>query len=315
MNSNIERLSDHLKTLGFRDHVTLAASICAEDHGGVIDNIINGFLSEEDLPKQKRFNLINLCFSKGIIVGMDVLKFLLQYKEQGSTFFGKGEALMRVLMRGIPTKSGDYEVSGKVFEVKYEKSRLRGMSGFESTDASGVASELDVLFADNPSLLNQRHKWNFVSDSRINTLFVFSEIVALYKMDPLAACKLFVQAWQKYFTKMTPEEATDLAICLSEEFDQDMCMYRYETGYSDFVYKMCAYAMKYYAKVERFDYMVVLNNEFDCICITKKFIEESDLDHLSHFIYHYFKITPPSLSQKAAIQGSAFGITLKSGDI
>lgn len=312
----IAHVAEHLDKLGFVESNNLAKELCTMDQSGVLETAIDNTIIEDDFPKQVNFNLIDICHTKGIILGADVLNYLLHFKPESHTTMGKGEALMRILMKGTPTANGDLGASGKRFEIKFNKARLRGMIGFESMDASQVATTLDEYFIleckklkfDAAALIGtDPQRWNFVSGRRIKP-YLLSEIVKQSGMDPLYACKIFVQAFRKYFTRMTEDEALNLALSLSKEFGPNGIKER--LGYSDFIYKMCAYAMKYYARVEDFDGMIVLNDQFDAMYITREFIETNTLEVLSTFIRHNLKITTPNLSDKAGPQGSSFGIAL-----
>lgn len=314
--AHLKLISEFLHKLEFKENISLARDLCILDHGGVIDTLINHTIEEKDLPQQKSFNLIDLCHSKGIVLGADVLHFLLHFKPESSNHVGKGEALMRVLMKGTPTTSGDFGASGKKFEVKFNSSRLRGMIGFKE-EASIVSETLDELFIHEcdsikfdarPLIGTDPARWNFVSGRMIKKHYLLSEIVKQSGMDPLYACKIFVTAYRKFFTHMTDKEALNLSYSLSKEFTSNGLKDR--LGYSDFIYKMCAYSMKYYANVEDFDGMLVLNDQFDCMYITREFIDTESLEILSEFIHENLKITTPSLTVKAGPQGCVFGIAL-----
>lgn len=314
--NHVKMVSEYLEKLGFSEHLLLATKICSLDHGNVFDTTIKNTIEEKDIPKQKNFNLIDLCHSKGIIFGSDLLNFLIHFKPQSNQVIGKGEALMRILMKGTPSMNGDLGASGKRFEIKFNKSRLRGMIGFDMMDASQVALTLDEYFIhecksigfDATDLIGtDPQRWNFVSGKRLKP-YLLSEIVKQSGMSHLYACKIFVQSFRKYFTRMTEAEALSLSLSLSKEFNSYGIIER--LGYSDFIYKMCAYSLKYYANVEDFDGMIILNDQFDCMYVTREFINESTLEVLSTYIKHNFKITTPSLTSKAGPQGSAFGISL-----
>jgi hypothetical protein len=314
--AHVKLLSEHLQKLEFTEHEYLARKLCLLDYSGVIDTAIDKTIEEKDLPKQQSFNLIDLCHSKGIVLGADVLHYLLHFKPESNQMMGKGEALMRVLMKGTPTMNGDLGASGKRFEIKFNKSRLRGMIGFDSMDASNVSKTLDeyfihecdsINFDARPLIGDEPGRWNFVSGKRIKP-YLLSEIVKQSGMDPHYACKIFVSAFRKFFTHMTESEALTLAFSLSKEFTSKGLKER--LGYSDFIYKMGSYAMKYYAKVEDFDGMIVLNDQFDCMYITREFIDTNSLETLSEFIRHNLKITTPNLGSKAGPQGSSFGIAI-----
>lgn len=312
----INYIADHLEKLGFVEHKSLAKELCTMDQGGVLETAIENTVLEKDFPKQAPFNMIDVCHSKGIILGADVLNYLLHFKPESNTTMGKGEALMRIIMKGIPTTNGDLGASGKKFEIKYNKSRLRGMTGFECMDASSVASTLDEYFIHECDSLGfdaieligyESTRWNFVSGKRLKP-YLLSDIVKQSGMDPLYACKIFVQAYRKYFNQMTEDEALNLSLSLSKEFKDGSIKEVY--GYSNFIYKMCAYSMKYYAKVEDFDGLIILNDQFDAMYITRDFIDQNTLESLSAFIKHNLVITTPSLTSKAGPQGSSFGIAL-----
>jgi len=314
---NIRYVSDYLQKLEFIEHLKLSHDLCMMDHSGVLDRIIDKTIVEKDFPREKRFNLIDLCNSKGILVDVGLFKYLLDFKPESHIIIGKGETLMRILMKGVPTLNGDLGASGKKFEIKYNKSRLRGQTGFDATDATQVAKALDDYFIheckaikfDPTSLIGtDRGRWNFVSGKRIKP-YLLSEIVKQSGMNHLYACKIFVQAFRKFFTKMTEDEALNLALSLSNEFNPDGSI-KERFGYSDFIYKMCAYSMKYYAQVEDFDGMLILNDKFDCMYITREFIDTSSLEVLCRFIRHNLEITTPNLGSKAGPQGSSFGISL-----
>lgn len=314
--AHLKDVSVYLEKLGFVEHEYLARKILMLDYAGVIDTVIEKTVEEKDLPKQSRFNLINLCHSKGIVLGGDILTFLLNFKPESNTHIGKGEALMRILMKGTPTTNGDLGASGKRFEIKYNKSRLRGMTGFDSMDASNVSKALDEYFLHECKSINfdatdligeEPGRWNFVSGKRIKP-YLLSEIVKQSGMDPHYACKIFVSAFRKFFNNMTDDEALNLAYSLSKEFTSNGLKER--LGYSDFIYKMSSYALKYYAKVEDFDGMIILNDQFDCMYITREFIDTNTLEVLSAFIRHNLSITTPNLGAKAGPQGSVFGIAL-----
>jgi hypothetical protein len=313
---HLKQVSVHLEKLGFVEHEFLARKICMLDYSGVLTTVIDKTIEEKDLPRQARFDLINLCHSKGIILGGDLLHFLLNFKPESNTHIGKGEALMRVLMKGTPTANGDLGASGKRFEIKFNKSRLRGMTGFDSMDASLVSKTLDEYFIhecdsikfDARDLIGEEPgRWNFVSGKRIKP-YLLTEIVKLSGMNPLYACKIFVSAFRKFFNNMTDDEALNLSYSLSKEFTPNGIKER--LGYSDFIYKMSSYALKYYAKVEDFDGMIILNDQFDCMYITREFIDTNTLEVLSAFIRHNLSITTPNLGTKAGPQGSVFGIAL-----
>ena len=285
---------------------------------------ISGKLGLSDFPKQRKFDLREVCESKGVKFDGDILKYMIEYTpEDSTTIIGKGEILIRTLLNGTPSSAkGDMIVSGKRIEVKYNKSRLRGMTGFG--EGMEVAEELDSLFIHACKLKGfkgiegligkDKSRWNFVSGRRMKP-YLLSEIVLQTGMKPLEACKLFVRAFGKLFKNMTEFEALDLARSLSKEFKDGIIkevdeIVKGEQSYSFFTYKMCSYAMKYYAKEEDFNGMIVLNENYECMYITRKFIDESSLEDLAEFIRKHFKIVPPSLTPKSGTQGSAFGIAL-----
>jgi len=322
--TNIKDLSKHLELLEFKDHEELSRLICLSDHGDSVKNIIGKTIVESDFPQQKHFSLIALCRLKGINLSPEVLDLLLNHKSpDAKTYVGKGETLMRILMKGTPVNKGDLGANGKRFEIKFNNARLRGVTGYDATDASQVSIALDEMFIhecrslgfDVKSLIGtEEGRWNFVSDRNARP-YLLSEIVAKTGMDPIQACKIFVNAFAKYFTSMTELEALKLARSLSKEFMSTGIKERIDgriQRYSDFIYKMCAYSMKYYAKVEDFNGMIILNDQFDCMYITREFIDDSNLDTLSEFIRLNLCITTPSLTTKAGTQGSAFGISIKS---
>lgn len=311
---HVGQLSEHLNKLEFLEHDELAKKLCIMDHSEVIGTLIRRSIEEKDIPKQTKFNLASLCRSKGIAVDEEVLSKLMHFKPKSTVLVGKGEALFRILMKGTPITTGDFGASGKKFEVKFNRSRLRGMNGFRLSDASQVASTLDTLFIRQCNLLGfdakrligtKPNRWNFSSGSRKKP-YLLSTIIRLSGMTPISACKLFVAAFMKYYYKCTKIEIQQLISSLSKEFNSNGVI---ETkGYSNFIYKMCAFSMKYYARVEGFDGMLVLNEHFDCLYITRKFIDSSSLESLSKFIRENLKIIPPNLTSKAGVQGSSFGI-------
>ena len=309
-------LSEHLEKLEFEEHYPLAKSLCTMDHAGVIATVIRRTLEEKDLPKQTKFNLINLCRGKGIAISEETFNYLLHFKQKSNGIVGKGETLIRILMKGTPIPSGDIGASGKKLEIKYNRSRLRGMHGFDTLDASQVAITLDKYFLwecskigfDATSLIGtEDNRWNFVSGKRKKP-YLLAEIIKQSGMDPKIACGWFVAAFFKYFTVNNFDESYDLVESLSLEFKNGILEER--NGYSNFIYKMCAFAMKYYAKVEQFDGMLILNDKFECMYITKEFIFSNDLEVLSAFIRNNLQIITPSLTSKAGPQGSSFGISL-----
>jgi hypothetical protein len=250
-----------------------------------------------------------------------MLMFLLEFKHVSNNHVGKGESLMRILMKGTPTTTGDFGASGKKFEVKFNSSRLKGMAGFGSENASIVAETLDELFIHEcntlkfnakPLIGTDSTRWNFVSSGSTKKQYLLSEIVKRSGMDPRYACKLFVTAFRKFFIHMTDKEALSLVNSLYKEFSPNGLKEKTDSlqRYSCFIYKMCAYSMKYYAKVEDFDGMIVLNDQLDCMYITREFIDTESLESLAEFISKNLIITTPSLTAKAGPQGSAFGIAL-----
>ena len=308
--SNYQQLSQLLKTLKFIEYNDLAKNICIRDYSEVVPTLIENTISESDLPKQTRFNIIDLLYSKGVVLGLDVLNFLINYKHSSpGHIIGKGETLMRILMKGTPSMQGDLIVEDKKYEVKFNKSRLKGMSGFYQTDSSQVAIHLDLCFSDccNFSVLDS-NRWNFVSGNRLKP-YLFTEAVLNSKKTVLECCEMFVDSFRWHFSEMTIAEEKDLALSLSLEFDQDRRLIE-RMGYSKFIYKMTAYALKYYAACENFDGMIVLNDEFECMYLTRDFIDNESLEDLSDFVLKNFNITPASLTVKAGPQGSAFGISL-----
>lgn len=307
---NHQELAELLNTLKFIEYNDLAKNICIRDYGEVVPTLIENTISESDFPKQTRFNIIDLLYSKGVVLGLDVLNFLIHYKHSSpGHVIGKGETLMRILMKGTPSLNGDLLVEDKKYEVKFNKARLRGMTGFNLSDSSQVAISLDLNFYDccTFSILDS-NRWNFVSGHRLKP-YLFTEAVLNSSKTVLDCCKLFVDSFRWHFSKMTVSEADELALSLSLEFDQDRRLIE-RLGYSKFIYKMTAYALTYYAKAENFDGMIVLNDLFECMYLTRDFINTESLENLSDFILKNFNITPASLTEKAGPQGSAFGISL-----
>lgn len=314
--SRVSRISDFFDKLEFKEHEKLANELFSLDQVGSIETVINHTIEEKDISKQIKFNLISLCHLKGIKLRGNVLNFLLHFKPESNQIIGKGEALFRIIMKGTPISPGDFGASGKKFEVKFNKSRLRGLNGFPN-DASGVSvsldqnfiSECDSLGFDAKSLIGTKpERWNFVSGKR-KKMYLFNEIVRQSEMNPFRACELFVDSFKIYFTSMTDLEAFDLSNSLAEEF-HDKYGIDDKFGYSNFIYKMCAYSMKYYTNVEKFDGLLVIDDEFECIYITKEFIRSASLKELSAFIENNLQITPPNLTSKAGAQGSSFGISI-----
>jgi len=310
-------MSEHLQKLEFSEHATLARSLCERDHRGVVATLIRRTIEEKNLPRQKKFDLASLCQSKGIAVSIDLLKYILHFVPTSTVPVGKGEALIRILMKGTPIETGDLGASGKKFEVKFNKSRIRGMHGFDLTNASQVAVALDeyfiyecdkLKFDARPLIGNEPNRWNFVSGKR-KKFYLLSEIVRQSGMDPKYACSIFVNAYSLYYSQMKRSEHLNLSLSLAEEFNSDGTL-KEEYGYSNFIYKMCAFSLKYYATVEGFDGMIILNSELECMYITKEFIFETSLEELSSFIKENLKVAPPSLTPLAGTQGSSFGISL-----
>ena len=312
-------LSNHLDKLGFKDHENLAFDLCKLDTGNVLGTVIKYKLKEEDLKRQEKFNLVELAYSKGIILGIDVLKKLRDHTPNpGNKIIGKGETLARVLTHGTSIETGDVLISDKNIEIKYNSAKLRGAIGFDMVNAECVAKSLDknmvldcagIGFDAMSMIGTDPARWNFRS-GRNSKLYLFNEIVKKSGIPPLTACKTLVRAFREYYTQMTDSEESELAESLSAEFELPYGI-KDRIGYSDFIYKLAAYSLKYYAKVENFHGMLVMNDEFTCMYITQEYIQTSSLETLSKFIHKNLKIRPPSLTPKAGIRGSCFGIEIK----
>lgn len=318
-------ISDAIKSLGFDDHHAITKAIYAKPSIGNITSIVKNKIDVEDLPQQEIFSLNELCAKKGIILGQDVLKNLASVKHVSSKLVGKGETLMRVLMKGSESPyGGDILVEGHKIEIKYSKalsaSRLRGMTGYP-LDASKVETTLDEYFIrecdlvkfDARSLIGtEPGRWNFVSGNK-SKLYLLSQILTQSGMAPHKVFQTFVSAFKKYFTRMTDQEEVELIFALSNEHgDYGILELGGPTrrGYSVFIQKLCAFAMRYYARTENFDGMLILNDELYCMYITREYLENNDLSIIATFINDNLFIAPPNLSYKAGPQGSAFGISI-----
>jgi hypothetical protein len=298
-------LSDHLHTLGFANHEKIARELSFLDNDDVLPSIIDPANTVKDIhfPRQEKFRIADLCKAHGLMMGAEVLDYLINFKHDSNVLVGRGEALMRLLMKGTACTHGDYAADGKIYEVKFNHARLRGMRGYDTTNAANVARALDRYFGP--------RNWNFYKSTKTKekTYALATAVDEDPSMAPYKACGLYVRALKEYFTKMTEAEAAELSKSLSEEF----CMRKmiHKLGdYPNFAYKLCAFAMKYYANREDFDAMIVLNYRLEAMYISREFIKYSSMASMAKFIRQNIKMTPPGFGEKAAAQGSAFGISL-----
>ena len=269
---------------------------------------------------QEKFNLIDVLKHNDINIELAVLKYLLMYKHKSTGLIGKGETLLRIIMCGTNSEKNDFKVGTAKYEVKFGVARLRGMSGFDRTDATLIMEELDRGFLEVGLLNNIRvddlisaetNRWTFISGKSKKRTFLLESICnRLYpNVAPLTYASIYVKAFAKHFIEMTDQEKKDLTFELSKEFVEGNIPRR--KGYSDFVYKLAAFSLKYYQRVEGFDNMMFLNNDLECMYLPASYIKLSDLTSLAQFIRDDFnRLVPPNLSGKAGIQGSSFGIIL-----
>lgn len=318
----VNRLSEHLKGLGFIDHFDLAKRIVTHEDRSDVISLIDNRIYESMLPKQEKFNLVEFLHKKGISLSKKTLKSILMLKCRSSGLVGYGEFLMRLLMKGTgsPLK-GDMKVSTDIFEVKcsigkHSRSRLRGMTGYP-TDAYCVSLELDKLFKqslehmgfDISNLIDgHASKWNFVSGKRAKP-YLLNEIFKLSIMSSVDVLTNFINSLSKYFISMNSQDRLELLYALMPEVSKGEI--NGKKGYSTFIYILCAYSMRYYMRTEGFDGMIVLNDDLNCVYVTSDFLETNDLSTIAKFIENTFIISPPNLSVKAGPQGSAFGISIK----
>ncbi len=314
--SSKSTISSFLKTLGFKEHEQMSMHIDKIDEGSFA-SIIDNFISDDDIPKQSKFNLYDMFMDKGIFFNSELVEYLTNFKYSSSSIIGKGETLMRILLNGRSSKNNDFAVAEKTYEIKFGKSRLRGMNGFDLTDAHIIAEHLDEYFIREctymrfdavPIIGTDPKRWNFKSGKR-NKEYLLDEVMSQSSVDHFTAATLFVEAFSKFYTYMTKEDKSNLSISLWKEFDKSGRIIQRE-GYSMFIHKLCAYALKYYSRMENFDRLILLNEDLDCLCLTKDFIEKSEIKDLGVFLKNNVRIEPQNLSKKAGIQGSVFGISI-----
>lgn len=320
----INILSEYLEKLGFSKYLKIARDLCEIDENSIYFCI--PILNLENIKDLKQFNLYDHCVSLGLKIKKEAFIYLLNLKPESNKIIGKGESLIKILTKGTSTIKGDIKLpSSKIVEIKFNKSRIRGMFGYPG-DASQVSEKLDTLFSqecyniggqewyeDSLSFFedssNNGH-WNFVSSKREKT-YLLEDMIEYFGISPEKAIDMFVDSFKEYFIKASKIELQELKNSLLQEFDKfnKKKIFKIEgESYSTFIFKMCAFALKYYQKVEQFDDLLFIKEDFNCMLIKKDFIKNENLKTIAKFIRNNMKIGTPDLSDKAGPQGSAFSL-------
>lgn len=304
----------YLNSIGFVEAESLASKIV----GG--ESVVECHMKIGEVPKLSKFNLFEQAKLAGIDMPRSTFIELSKYKHKSRSLVGKGETLLRILFAGhYSSSTNDFNVGKHKCEVKFGSSRMRGMNGFDKSDASCVMEYMDEwLIAVSKKYkidvsdcfdMKDDNRWNFVSGKSVNRKMLLDVISRRFnsKLDKGEVALRFVEALSLYYSDMSSVELRTLTSSLKKEFDSDGGIIS-RRGYCDFIYKIGAFAIKYYQRIEEFDYMFILDDNLDCIVVPASYIKKSSLEELSEFIMDNFRITTPKFSYKARVQGSVFGI-------
>ena len=313
-------LSDYLDKLGFSEHLKIARDLCEIDENSIY--FCAPVLNFDKIKDLKQFNLFDHCVSLGLNIKREAFIYLLNLRPESNKLIGKGEALIRILSKGNSSLKGDVKLqTSKIAEIKYNKSRIRGMFGYPG-DASLVTEKLDESFSKECLNIGGQEwyedclsffadgttgHWNFVSSKREKT-YMLEDMIEYFGIDYIKAIDMFVESFKEYFIKASKSELQELKNSLIQEFHNNKIIKNEYESYSFFIYKMCAFSLKYYQNVEQFDHLIFLNENLECLFINKEFIKNQDIKTIAKFIRNNMKIGTPDLTSKAGPQGSSFSI-------
>lgn len=304
---SIEEARKQIKALGLNDAAVkqILSIVLQYDNPGNFFNALKNKMTPNEF-----FNSGNVIdtVSKKYDLDRDLVNNLLNYQAATQPVTGKGEAIVILFVEGAKKgKAGDVDINGVVYEVKGSDARLRGQKGFGTTISAINTLKSGLTKLTNKAGIKVEIPSNFTigkKDYGIINQYA-PQLIATGKVNKSDIVKLYADGFKELYQNAPEETIVDW---LNKSILDNGTIVP-GTGPGSFFINYFIFALQYYASMEDFNYIVLLNTTKNPVgkvtYLSKDAITGGNVEEI------LARIQPdgaPSITPGAGPQGAFFAI-------
>jgi hypothetical protein len=304
---SIEEAGKQIKALGLNDAAVkqILSIVLQYDNPGNFFNALQNKMSPDEFFNSG--NVVEVVVKK-YNIDRDLVINLLNYQAPTQPVTGKGEAITMLFVQGAKKgKAGDVDINSVVYEIKGTGARLRGQKGFGTTISAINALKNGLTKLTNKAGIKVEIPSNFTIGKKdygvINNYA--PQLIATGKVNKSDIVKLYADGFKELYQNAPEDTIVDW---LNKSILDDGTIVP-GTGPGSFFINYFIFALQYYASMEDFNYIVLLNTTNKPVgkisYLSKNTITSGNVEEI------LAKIQPdgaPSITPGAGPQGAFFVI-------
>jgi hypothetical protein len=305
----VEEARKHIKSLGLGDMSVkqIISTVLQHDNPGNFFNALQNKMTSDEFFGSG--NIVE-AIAKRYNIDRELIVNLLNYQAATQPVTGKGEAIVLLFVQGAKKgKTGDVVVNDNiVYEIKGSDARLRGQKGFGTVTSAivsfknglnALAKKANIKLADSLSFTIGKKDLGAIN-------FYAPQLIASGKVTKEDIVRVYAKGFKELYQSASDEVLTDW---LRGSLTDEGTVVIGGTDTNSFYKNYFIFALRYYASMEEFAYIALLNT-------TKKpigdvtYLSRSAIlgDDESQILSRIQPDGAPSLTAGAGAQGAFFAI-------